>query len=747
MRGLDLTVKKRKGRASGRASFSATTVLLVAGLGLLVGLILGNIYSLQSTSAPASVIDGRVLHDEVVGDPSVVESSSIFLIVLFLILVTIFFEKTKEAVEENVSSTHAEAFEFKCKNILNNCVNYACIHIYIYIYICSLLVGLASLVQSTQDMLPIVESLFAEMTILGFLSVITFICTKVGILEKISLAVFGDGDGSKEEEEENKEKLTEIFEIVHYCLFAIMIFFVVQVIILVRLGTQSEKEWLRFDRACQDPSAIKRILSGDKNLSRGNYRSLRLFYALREEFIKNRSVTHPFEEEAEEDKVARTINYGRYLSICMGETLAEVVEVDVPTWMVMALLAAFYYIFMLLVENNNRILAWSMTVLAWVASFFYVAFDKKIGAIMNDFAPIGFMRRFEGHNGDSHVGEIQSLVEDENKPRWCNISLEILTLKSRSKLKKYIYGRAPNRQQLLFWGEQYGPERNIMILRLILLFNGLYMSLLLVHFGPALYRQCSKSEFVAFVILSIIPLTIQISSKRRLVASLSHVGCIGCFRRNDVVTKVIREEKTDRAIRAFMVLHKIHLATSNSSSKVGSARTTKRVTDSPRMHYSAIPSNILQDICKTFDLFDEDGSGTISCEELKHLMGSLGNPKGEDELGVMVSLLDADGSGDISKDEFLSWYSDQLMRNQLDPHEMAESMFSMFDTDKSGSISIAEFKQALDAFDVGLSTDDVAELVKELDEDRNGMIDQHEFAHLLRNHSQNLDGSSLSSMY
>ena len=136
MRGLDLTVKKRKGRASGRASFSATTVLLVAGLGLLVGLILGNIYSLQSTSAPASVIDGRVLHDEVVGDPSVVESSSIFLIVLFLILVTIFFEKTKEAVEENVSSTHAEAFEFKCKNILNNCVNYACIHIYyIYIYI------------------------------------------------------------------------------------------------------------------------------------------------------------------------------------------------------------------------------------------------------------------------------------------------------------------------------------------------------------------------------------------------------------------------------------------------------------------------------------------------------------------------------------------------------------------------------------------------------------------------------------
>jgi len=62
-------------------------------------------------------------------------------------------------------------------------------------------------------MLPIIESLFAEMTILGFLSVITFVCTKVGVLEMISLSAFGDGDGDEHEHEENKEKLTEIFEV------------------------------------------------------------------------------------------------------------------------------------------------------------------------------------------------------------------------------------------------------------------------------------------------------------------------------------------------------------------------------------------------------------------------------------------------------------------------------------------------------------------------------------------------------
>ena len=54
---------------------------------------------------------------------------------------------------------------------------------------------------------------------------------------------------------------------VHYCLFAIMIFFVVQVISLVKLGTESEVQWLSLDRACQDPPTLKRILNGEAGSS------------------------------------------------------------------------------------------------------------------------------------------------------------------------------------------------------------------------------------------------------------------------------------------------------------------------------------------------------------------------------------------------------------------------------------------------------------------------------------------------
>jgi len=161
-----------------------------------------------------------------------------------------------------------------------------------------------------------------------------------------------------------------------------------------------------------------------------------------------------------------------------------------------------------------------------------------------------------------------------------------------------------------------------------------------------------------------------------------------------------------------------------------------------------LASHIVDDISKTFDLFDADGGGEISSEELEDLMGSLGSPQAPEQLRVMISLLDGNGDGTISKDEFIQWYSEQLNQNELDPAEMASSMFRMFDTDGSGSLTIAEFKEALDAFKVGLTVDDVTELVKELDEDRNGIIDEQEFAHLLHRHAHPPpELSSLGSMY
>ena len=105
------------------------------------------------------------------------------------------------------------------------------------------------------------------------------------------------------------------------------------------------------------------------------------------------------------------------------------------------------------------------------------------------------------------------------------------------------------------------------------------------------------------------------------MGTLTHIGCIGCLRRNEMVGNVIREGKTSSAVRAFIVLHKIHMATQNTS-KINSPKGVPVATPgTPKKHYKeTLPDHVLQDISKTFDLFDDDGSGAITTGELQSLM-------------------------------------------------------------------------------------------------------------------------------
>ena len=205
---------------------------------------------------------------------------------------------------------------------------------------------------------------------------------------------------------------------------------------------------------------------------------------------------------------------------------------------------------------------------------------------------------------------------------------------------------------------------HILILRVTLLFNGLYTAVILVTFGPAAYKTFGESEFIAYVVMAVIPFYLQVTGKRRLVATLCLTNCIGCMRRNDIIANVIREDKVSRAVRAFIVLHKIHLATKNGGKHAGKRRGSNDIEGgqaTAKKHYSeTMPDYMLQDISKTFDLFDNDGGGDISTGELADLMESLGSPQDADQLSVMISVLDSNGDGDISKEEFIQWYSDQV---------------------------------------------------------------------------------------
>ena len=59
----------------------------------------------------------------------------------------------------------------------------------------------------------------------------------------------------------------------------------------------------------------------------------------------------------------------------------------------------------------------------------------------------------------------------------------------------------------------------------------------------------------------------------------------------------------------------------------------------------------------TFELLDADGDGRISAAELKNLMTALGEEITDEAAVQGVQVVDDDGDGLISIDEFAAWMS------------------------------------------------------------------------------------------
>ena len=63
-------------------------------------------------------------------------------------------------------------------------------------------------------------------------------------------------------------------------------------------------------------------------------------------------------------------------------------------------------------------------------------------------------------------------------------------------------------------------------------------------------------------------------------------------------------------------------------------------------------SNIDEDIAQSFKVFDRDGDGLITEDELQITMNNLGEPMNEHQVKAMIAEADLDGDGKINLREF-----------------------------------------------------------------------------------------------
>jgi len=132
---------------------------------------------------------------------------------------------------------------------------------------------------------------------------------------------------------------------------------------------------------------------------------------------------------------------------------------------------------------------------------------------------------------------------------------------------------------------------------------------------------------------------------------------------------------------------------------------------------------------EAFALFDKDGDGTITTNELGEMMRSLGQNPSDGELRDMVNEVDVDGNGTIEFAEFCAMMARKT--HDTNPVEELKEAFKLFDKDGNGSISTKELREVMKSLGEQLSNSEVEEMMREADTDGDGEIDFDEFVKMM----------------
>ncbi len=132
---------------------------------------------------------------------------------------------------------------------------------------------------------------------------------------------------------------------------------------------------------------------------------------------------------------------------------------------------------------------------------------------------------------------------------------------------------------------------------------------------------------------------------------------------------------------------------------------------------------------EAFSLFDKEGSGTITTNDLGSVMRSLGLNPSEAELKAMLKDIDAGGNGTIEFPEFLTLLTSKTKERA----EQAEivAAFRVFDRNNDGHISGDEIRHIMGNLGEKITKEEVDEMMREAKADGDGKLKYEQFVTMM----------------
>jgi len=135
---------------------------------------------------------------------------------------------------------------------------------------------------------------------------------------------------------------------------------------------------------------------------------------------------------------------------------------------------------------------------------------------------------------------------------------------------------------------------------------------------------------------------------------------------------------------------------------------------------------------KAFDMFDREKKGAIATNNVSTILRTLGATVDENDLEALIAEVDADGSGELEFDEFLTLCARFLIEE--DAEEMQQELreaFRLYDKEGNGYIKTSQLRDIMRALDDKLTEDELDEMIAEIDTDGSGTVDFDEFMEMM----------------
>ncbi|XVF31146.1 hypothetical protein REPUB_Repub16aG0120500 [Reevesia pubescens] len=132
---------------------------------------------------------------------------------------------------------------------------------------------------------------------------------------------------------------------------------------------------------------------------------------------------------------------------------------------------------------------------------------------------------------------------------------------------------------------------------------------------------------------------------------------------------------------------------------------------------------------EAFCLFDKDGDGCITMEELAIAIKSLDLNPTQEELQNMINEIDTDGNATIEFGEFLNLMARKM--KEAEAEEELKEAFRVFDKDQDGYISPNELMQVMINIGEKLTDEELEQMIREADLDGDGQVNYEEFVRMM----------------